>query len=403
VREERERRRQALREEMERHKATCEGCERCAPPRAITAAPGDDVRVSRFRAPAQPTAEQHAAALALLGVGADVPRGEVEPQDERDAAELQAARDEAKRRIAVRDRQAARRAAHEKRVRKRRKHILAAIAERDAAGDGAGQALDDLDKSLLACEPPPEMDDPAVGQPTLSELEAVRRDELEAAQQRLVRIGRKDLAEQLRAAGDSATGTGIVDASALAACDLCILEAIAWERADRAAPPPKIGPPTLSELEAVRQRVDRTGDAALVEQARALCDAARATGTLEASALAASDPRLVAAIAWERTDRARQKRTEPARRAQPGELLDVLTARVLVERGRTPFEAIRLVTGMTYAEAKEDWRTQRVYRAERARKALEAELAAPPEGEMSPELVAELERVLAELERAGEQ
>lgn len=42
--EERERRRQALREEMERHDATCEGCcGRCIRPSAVTAAPGDDV------------------------------------------------------------------------------------------------------------------------------------------------------------------------------------------------------------------------------------------------------------------------------------------------------------------------------------------------------------------------
>ena len=196
-REERERRRQALqfiggthREQLERHKATCSGCELCAPPRAITAAPGDDVRVSRFRAPAQPTTEQHAAALALLGVGAEVPRGEAEPQDERDAAELQAARAEAQRRIDVRGRQAARSAAHEKLMKEEWAAIETAIATRDIRerniGDGKGSdKLDGLDLAWLECNPPPGIDEqrqvddqaderalppPPAGPPTLSEL-----------------------------------------------------------------------------------------------------------------------------------------------------------------------------------------------------------------------------------------
>lgn len=347
MREERERRWQALREEMEHHKATCEGCERCEPPRAITAAPGDDVRVSRFRAPAQPTAEQHAAALALLGVGTEVPRGEAEPQDERDAAELQAARAEAQRRIDVRDRQAARSAAHEKQVKEERAAIEAAIAKRDIRerniGDGKGSdRLDGLDLAWLECNPPLGIDEQ----------------------------------HQVNDQAD-----------------------------ERALPPPPAGPPTLSELEAVRQRIERTGDVVLAEQGRALCDAARETGIADASVLATCDPRLVVTIAWERTDRTRQQAwlTAPSRRAQPGEPLDVLTARVLVERGRTRFDAIRLITGMTSAEAKDSWIRKRVDREVKAQATLAAKLAAPLEDEeLSPEAIAELDRLLAESERTRE-
>jgi hypothetical protein len=329
--------------------------------------------------------------------------------------ELQAARDEAERRIAARDERAARRAAHEEQVGRFRAHIQAAIDEQAAAFPRSEdrephpleqQVSEALVTLLLACSPPPEVDDVAVGPPTLSELETVQLDELEAVQQRLDRVGCKDLAEQLRTLCDSARTTGTVDASALAKCNLRILEAIAWERADRAAPPPAMGPPTLPELEAllrsalsalqtVHDPQRRAGYEVVVEQLRALCDAARTTGTVDESALTECDPRIGDALKRERADRAEQEAWQmaPSRRAQPGETVEALTARVLVERGCTPFEAIRVATGKSSDEARDSPIRKRVERAVK----IQTKLAAPPEDEEpSPEAIAELERAMEE-------
>jgi hypothetical protein len=258
--------------------------------------------------------------------------------------ELQAARDEAHRRIAVRDTRAAQYAAHQERVAPFRADIQAAINKQDAAfprsEDGelhplAPQVSEALITALLACNPPPEDD----------------------------------------ADEDDAYAPG-------------------W------APTPAVGPPTLPELEAVLRRAEGAGHQDLVEHLRALCDAARATGTVDESALAECDPRIREALTRDRADRAEQDAwfTAPSRRAQPGEPLDVVTARVLVERGRTPFEATRMVLGKCSDEARDSSVRKKVDRAMK----VQAKLAAPPKDEeRSPEAFAELERLMEEMEESS--
>jgi hypothetical protein len=94
-----------------------------------------------------------------------------------------------------------------RRTRGARAHIQTAIDEQAAAFPRSKdrephpleqQVSEALVTLLLACSLPPEVEDVAVGPPTLSELETVQLDELDAVQQRLDRIGRQDLAEQLR-------------------------------------------------------------------------------------------------------------------------------------------------------------------------------------------------------------
>jgi hypothetical protein len=260
-----------------------------------------------------------------------------ELQAARDDADLQAARDEAKRRIASRDERAARYAAHEERVAPFRDDIQAAINKQDAtfprSEDGELHPLaQQVSKALITALlacNPPPEDD-----------------------------------------ADDAYAPG-------------------W------APTPAVGPPTLPELKAVQRRAEGAGYQVLVEELRALCDAAHATGTVDESALAKCDPRIVEALKRERADRADQEAwcTAPSRRAQPRESLDVLTARVLVERGRTQFEATKMVTEMSSDEARDSSIRKKVDRAMKA----QAKLAAPPEDEeLSPEALAELERVMEE-------
>jgi hypothetical protein len=266
--------------------------------------------------------------------------------------ELTSARFEAGRRIARRDERMARRAAHEERVGPFRDAVGVAISRLDGAfprtedEDLHHQVSEALVTALLACTPPPEEDD-----------------------------------------ADDAHAPGC-------------------------APAPAEGPPTLPELEALlrrachaRDRAAPTDDPAaaavnqaLAEQLRALCDAVRATGTVDESALAECDPRIAAALNGLRVDRPGQEawRIAPSRRAQPRESLDVLTVRVLVERGRTQFEATKMVKEMSSDEARDSSIRKKVDRAMKA----QAKLAAPPEDEeLAPEALAELERAMEESSR----
>jgi hypothetical protein len=265
-----------------------------------------------------------------------------ELQAARDEADLQAARDEAKRRIAACDKRAARRAAHEKRIGPFRDAIGVAIREQAAAfpssADGKRHPREQRVSAALltllrACRPPREADDKHAA------------------------------------------------------------------HAPGCAPAPAAGPPKVSDLETVLsdlEMVRRHADRALVEQLRALCDAARATGIVNESALAESDPRITEALETLFADRAEREawRTAPSRQAGPGEPLDVVTARVLVERGRTPFEATRMVLGKCSDEVRDSPLRKMIERAVKA----QAKRAAPP-AELSPADRAELERVIEESPR----
>jgi hypothetical protein len=96
-----------------------------------------------------------------------------------------------------------------------------------------------------------------------------------------------------------------------------------------------------------------------------------------------------------RADRAEQEawRVAPTRRAQPGEHRLVVTARVLVERGHTPFAATRAVLGQGSAEAEDSWLRKAVERGVKVQRTRAAPMKIP---ELSPEERAELERVMPE-------
>lgn len=87
-------------------------------------------------------------------------------------------------------------------------------------------------------------------------------------------------------------------------------------------------------------------------------------------------------------------RAAPAREAQPGESLEVVTARVLVERGQTRFAAVRAVTGLTSDDARDSSLLKLINSA--VGRQLKA--SAPPQ-ELPPEELAELERVISESPR----
>ena len=261
--------------------------------------------------------------------------------------ELHAARDEAQQRCDARDLRELQRSPHEERVRPLRDALGVAISELDAAfpraEDGRPNPLQQqvsqaLVTALIASSPPPPAD----------------------------------------------THT--------------------YTRAE--SPSPSLGPSqglTPSELETRLEQAERGGDARNVRNAeryRAILDDARAAGVTDESVLAEraqrvrdGKARIAADIEALRADHV-EWRMAPSRRAQPGESLHVVTARVLVEQGRTPFEATRMVWGLSSDEAKDSPQRKAVGRAAKE----QHERAAPPK-EMSSEESAEWDRVISESPR----
>lgn len=169
------------------------------------------------------------------------------------------------------------------------------------------------------------------------------------------------------------------------------------------SPSPSLGPSqglTPSELETQLEQAERAGDARnarIAERLRAIRDDARAAGVTDESVLAERaqrtrewKARIAADIEALRADH-RDWMAAPARQAQPGEHPDVLTARVLVERGHTRFAATRAVLGQGSYKAINSWLRRAVERAVKNQRAREA-----PPGELPPEECAKWERVISE-------
>lgn len=101
----------------------------------------------------------------------------------------------------------------------------------------------------------------------------------------------------------------------------------------------------------------------------------------------------------ERTEREQRSdlaiwRAAPAREAQPGESLEVVAARVLVERGHTRFAALRAVTGLTSDDARDSSLLKPINSAVRRQIT-----ASAPLSELPPDKGAELGRVISESPR----
>lgn len=275
--------------------------------------------------------------------------------------DVESAELEGKRRIAARDRQEAKRAAHEKRigpVREAAQLLLARVDTlyprgKDGRPNRVGQEVSEaLVNVLHKCRAPRVVDTPcapiSVPAPTVADLEATLSI-LEGPYARDCRLAAPHaaLVAQLRG--------------------LC---------ADR---PPLPLPLSPQELAA---------------QLRRLIDVARADDAVNEAALAQCDPRIVDAVRRRTADRAEQDawQAAPARRARPGESLQQITARVLVERGYTPCDAARTVYGLSSADVPDSPKAKALYRAVKVQRA--PTLIPEP----TPEQLVDLERMLSESE-----